>query len=285
MFPQVEKDDKEPDVLTLRYTGVTEGFSTDIMAMADLHWDNPLCDRQLLTDHLDYAKEKQIPVFVVGDLFCFMQGKGDPRGTKEGVRLEHNVDYYIDAVQESAANYFQHYSDVIVAISPGNHDTAMIKHHEINPTRTLNRRLGTHYMGYSGYYRVMFSDKGNRGRRTTRNIWYHHGYGGGGPVTKGVIQSNRRAVYTPDAHVVMTGHIHESWILEIRRSRISTRGRTSIDTQYHLQLPTYKDEWTMKGGFHTQLGRTPRPLGCWLIRFYWHPRRLGKIGIKFERMN
>jgi len=38
----------------------------------------------------------------------------------------------------------------------------------------------------------MFSGDGkNGGKRQSKRLFYHHGYGGGGPVTKGLIDFNR----------------------------------------------------------------------------------------------
>ena len=96
---------------------------------------------------------------------------------------------------------------------------------------------------------------------------YHHGHGGGGPVTKGVIQTNRRAVYLPDASIVATAHIHESWVLPIKRERISERGKQFHDIAWHVSVPTYRDDFAKGGeGFHIEGGRTPKPIGCtWLV--------------------
>jgi hypothetical protein len=97
-------------------------------------------------------------------------------------------------------------------------------------------------------------------------VYYQHGYGGGGPVTKGVIQTNRRAAYLPDAQVIITGHIHEEWSVTMCRDRLSKQGRTYHDEQVHICSATYKDEYDPpKSTWHSQVGRPLKPIGgTWL---------------------
>ena len=58
------------------------GKTAEVAVLADIHWDNPHCDRKLLKKHLNYCKENSLPVVIVGDLFCLMQGRGDNRRNK-----------------------------------------------------------------------------------------------------------------------------------------------------------------------------------------------------------
>ncbi len=49
-------------------------WSQWLLFMADVHWDNPQCDRGLLKRLLTQAAERDARVFVIGDLFCLMNG-------------------------------------------------------------------------------------------------------------------------------------------------------------------------------------------------------------------
>ena len=102
--------------------------------------------------------------------------------------------------------------------------------------------------------------------KAVSKVYWHHGSGGGGPVTRNVTDSARKAVYIPDADMVVRGHVHEAWSLEIKRARVSSHGVEYQDTQHHLQLPTYKDEFheTNDGWWH-QTGKSPRPLGGYWV--------------------
>lgn len=272
------------DVTTVRMTGIDAGWEQWFLLTSDVHWDNPHCDRALYKKHLEQAKERKAGVFCFGDFFCVMQGKYDPRANKEGLRAEHQVTNYFDALVDTATSYLQPYRDHIVMFSPGNHETAILKRQETDLMRRLCNSLGIACGGYAGYVRFLFSRNENGGR-TNHNLFYHHGYGGGGPVTKGVIQTNRRAVWLPDAQTVVTGHIHESTSVVLPRLRLSSAGITYLDEQTHITLATYKQEFDLGGGWHLERGAPPKPLGGMWLRFYWNPQSRNYIGHEFIRAN
>jgi hypothetical protein len=142
----------------------------------------------------------------------------------------------------------------------------------------LNDRTGASiYRGnFAGWVKFQFTPGGGKSWPSI-NLFYHHGYGGGGPVTRGVIQTNRRAVYLPDAHAVITGHIHESWLVPVTRERITDQGVTFTDEQQHVSIPSYKDEWAAKNGWHVERGGPPKPIGAVWMRL-WHER----AGVRME---
>lgn len=240
---------------------------------ADHHWDNPHCDRKLLANHLDRARELNARVFVFGDLFCMMQGKKDPRNSKDDIRPEHKTSKYLDTVIEDAVNWYSHYSDIIEMVSDGNHETKIQSHQETDVLGRFTSRMkavtGNDILkgGYGGFIPVKFtiySRNGNRAKTLTLTMYYFHGSGGGGPVTKGVIQTNRRQVFV-DADVVVTGHVHNAFDIGLPKIKLN-KNYTQYHqlTQDHIQLPSYKQEFDLKGGFHVESGREPKPLGC-----YW----------------
>ena len=74
-----------------------------IAMLSDIHWDNPKCDRELLRRHLDYCVQENIPIFINGDFFCLMQGRGDNRRNKSDIRPEHNNARYLDSIVETVS--------------------------------------------------------------------------------------------------------------------------------------------------------------------------------------
>ena len=98
--------------------------------LSDLHWDNPKCDRIMLKRHLDYCLKEQIPVFINGDFFCLMQGKGDKRGNKSDILPEHNNARYLDSVVDTAVEWWSPYASLLTVIGYGNHETGIIKNQE-----------------------------------------------------------------------------------------------------------------------------------------------------------
>lgn len=239
---------------------------------ADRHWDNPHSDHALQVKHLEQARKHGAGVVDLGDFFCAMQGKFDKRSDKSTLRPEHQREDYFDALVETATEFFSPYADLFVRIGEGNHETAVQKRHETNliqrVVKSLNRATGSkiHHGGYTGWVQFHFIDTGSH-REQQVNLWYTHGYGGGGPVTKGTIQTNRRAVYMPDAQVIATGHIHEDWNLTLNRVRMTKDGRPYKECQIHVQVPSYKDEWGEgEGGWVIEGGQPPKPIGArWLL--------------------
>lgn len=243
----------------------THGGYKSFMLLSDIHWDNPHCDRLLLKKHLDLAKERQAGVFIFGDLFCAMQGKYDPRGSKTGVRPEHNVANYLDAIVEDCAAFWKPYADNLVMVTPGNHETSILKRVETDIVARFAALVGCHVGTYTGW--VLLQSQRSEGKFMSAAMAYHHGYGGGGPVTKDVIQASRKAVYLPDADVVVSGHTHDRNIFPIQRIHLNRKtGNTWLREQLHLKLGTYKDEYSAGEGWAVERGMPPKSLGGVMLK-------------------
>lgn len=252
--------------LGIDYTA-RNGWELWILLTSDWHWDNPKCDRKTLKRHLDQAKERNAKIIITGDLFCAMQGKYDKRSNKSSLRPEHQTDNYLDSLVDTAAEFLEPYKDHIVMISPGNHETAIQGRHETDLIARLCEKLGVNKMAYSGW--VVFKMRCNAQRVRALNLSYHHGYGGGGPVTKDIIQASRKAVYTPDADVVVSGHTHDSWIFEIPRVRLKANGEQEVEYQTHIKTGNYKDEYTCGGGWAVEKGMPPKKIGSVWMRLFF----------------
>lgn len=247
------------------------------LLQSDHHWDNPKSRHDLIKEHLDEAVDRGAGVIMGGDTFCAMQGKYDKRSSKDDVRPEHQNGRYLDSLIETGAEWFEPYAKNIVAVGKGNHETAILKNHETDLTERFVERLNTlsgasvQSAGY-GYWVRLHLKRGPQ----SRSIWLKifHGSGGGGPVTKGVIQTNRRAVFLPDADVVMSGHVHESWAVCIKRERINQANSLYHDSQWHVCTPTYKEEYGDGGsGWHPERGAPPKPLGAYWLRVFFRKKR------------
>jgi hypothetical protein len=243
-----------------------------VLLTSDHHWDNPDCNREMMKRHFEEAKQKNAPIFMFGDFFCAMQGKYDKRSDKSKIRPEHQTAHYLDSLVETAAEWLKPYQENIKVIGLGNHETAILKNHETNLTERLVERLNigakskTYSGGYGGWIWFMIKSK----TRTTRNalkLKYFHGSGGGGPVTKGVIQSARHSMFLPDADIVVSGHVHEQYSICFMQEKLRPDGKIELKEQWHLRLPTYKDEYKDGyGGWHIETGKMPKPLGAyWLV--------------------
>lgn len=256
-----------------------------VLLTADRHFDNPKSNRKLQFEHLKEAQERDAPVIDLGDFFCLMQGRFDPRKNKSDILPQHNVSDYLDAVISEAEEMFAPYAEQFAVIGYGNHETKILKHQETDVIKRFMYRMNRHnpnmFAGdYGGWVRFRFNSESGNTRQDVK-LKYFHGSGGGGPVTKGVIQTNRRAVYLPDADIVATGHIHESWQLAMCRERISSHGNIYLDEQLHICCPTYKEEYGDGGhGWHIERGAPPKPVGAVWLKFFY---RDGNIKYVAER--
>lgn len=246
-----------------------------VLLQSDVHWDNPKCLQELVKKHLDEAKQRDAPVLDNGDWFCAMQGRWDKRANKNDLRPEHQKADYLDALVSTAADFLKPYRSQLTIRGKGNHETAIEKAHETSLTDRLVERLrmqGSENVklgGYSGF--VVFQVNYSGGRRRPFKMFYHHGYGGGGPVTRGSIQTSRMAVFLADADLVWTGHTHDSWTMPIARIRLN-QDCTEVEhtRQEHIRTSGYKEDFRDGyGGWHIERGMPPKPIGAKWLRFHW----------------
>jgi len=252
---------------------VTCQSGQEFLLISDLHWDNPHCDRGLLANHLKEAQRRNAGVIVNGDFFCLMQGKGDPRRSKEDIRPEHNNARYLDSIVNTAVEWFSPYAKNLLLIGYGNHETSIIKHNEFDPllavTSILNYEAGTTVQlgGYGGTLDIRAMHDHIRGVNFVCH--YYHGAGGGGPVTKGVIQDQRLLAATEGYDLTWMGHVHELYYHQNIIHRYDRQSKTLLQKPVHqLRTATYKEEWDGGYmGFHTERGRGPKPLGGYWMKF------------------
>lgn len=272
-------------VITIDMKGV--GDEQRVLLQSDVHWDNPKCNQDLFMGHLEQARTHDAPVLDIGDFHCAMQGKWDKRANKDDLRPEHQRADYLDSLVTTAAETLKPYRDLLTVRGDGNHETGVLKRHETSLTERLVERIRAYgdspivKGGYSGY--VVFVVQIGPERRPFK-MHYHHGHGGGGPVTRGVIQSNRHAVYLADADIVFTGHTHDWWLVPIARVRLNQDNTKVVHgNQYHLSTPGYKDEYADGyGGWHIERGGPPKPIGAAWLTFKFLDQQNNQKHVAFD---
>lgn len=267
------------NVLFVRIDGVKSGWEQWILLRSDAHHDSPFCDRKLEKKHLDEALDKNAMILDGGDFFDAMQGRKDPRASYDNLDLALKTDNYFDALIKFNSDWLKPYAKNIIVMGKGNHETSAQKHHNISLTDNLVYRLNQETEsnvkvgGYGGWVKFLFTI--NTTKRYSLNLKYFHGAGGDAPVTRGVIQTARQAVYLPDADIVWNGHNHNEYAVSIQRERISDRGDLFKDTQWHVRTPGYKDEYADGSqGFAVETGMPPKPLGCVWLRLYCEDNKI-----------
>lgn len=242
------------------------------LMISDAHTDNAHCDIAMQRRHLEQMVERDGAWLSNGDLFCAMQGKWDRRRDQEALLPELRGNDYLDRLVQYHADYYEKYAERCLLLGDGNHETAILSHHETDLTQrlvaTFKERTGSKVVshGYAGW--VVFRCSRGRSQGSIR-LYRHHGSGGSSPVTKGVIAANRIGTWCPDANIVLLGHNHNEWIFPVARARINKAGRTYSDEQLFVRVPGYKDEWgDGAAGWSVEKCFGPHPRGAMWLRVF-----------------
>lgn len=278
-MPTVTVERADASVLIVR-AKVHSGEELRFLMRSDAHHDSTHADRSMEERHLREAAESGAYILDFGDLFDAMQGKFDPRRgpDRKDLRPEYWDGHYLDRLVDVAADRYAPFADRWLMMSPGNHETSVGKRHEIDLTDRLVRSLKArspasmlHRGTYAGWIIVRFHNERDPKKSGTFRIYYHHGYGGGGPVTRGVIQTARMGLYLPDADLVVSGHTHDHWTMPIARARVTDQGKVREDRQTHVRIAGYKGEFLDGEGWAIERGMPPKPRGAvWLTLSYHH---------------
>lgn len=250
------------DVVTIQLPGLT-ATPYHIMVQSDEHVDSPSHLAALWTSHVERAARHNMPILSMGDMFDAIGGRYDKRRDPAELAAEHlpRRDYY-DAVVESVARQLKPYAQHYALLARGNHECSILKHTETDLTQRLADALPGFrgaLGGYTGYVRLRF------GQSYEHLIWYSHGKRGSAPVTRGVINTNRRAVWLRDPDTILSGDSHEAWFMPVVRETVTgdTRGWAA---QWHVQMPSYVRN-TDTLSWVAQREFAPKPVGCWLLGF------------------
>ncbi len=244
-----------------------DGWEQRFLLRSDAHHDSPQCDRRMEQAHLEAAAACGAGILDFGDLFDAMQGREDRRRRAEELRDEDHRSDYFDQLVDHAEQFYAPYARNWILFGRGNHEDAALTHSNTDLIQRLAARLRRHHdspcvvNSFSGWVKFQFLV--NRTERHSALLWHTHGAGGAAPVTRGVIKTNRRAVYLPDANIVVGGHTHHAWSVPIPRVRVTQAGVVYEDEALHLQIPTYK----RTGHFEEKNEMPPKPIGAYWLKF------------------
>lgn len=268
------KTEQSGPVTSIHYD-VKNGWEQWFFLTSDNHFDSVFCNREKMQADFEEAKKRKARIFIIGDWFDAMQGRFDQRRAPSELRTEYLVEDYYDKVVADSAEWLAPYARNIDLIADGNHELAVLKYANTNLPGNLVHDLNVqhktriHHGGYGGWVRIMINLSGgeNTGPRTSVKMKYFHGSGGEAPVTRGAIQTNRQAVYLPDADIVVNGHSHNNYIIPITRERLSNKGQQYFDNQYHIRIPGYKQGYgDGTTGWEVTRGGVPKPIGSVFVR-------------------
>lgn len=257
-------------VTRVYFMDVTSGWEQLVFAMSDNHFDSAYCNRDLMMRHLELAKSRDALIIITGDFFDAMQGRFDPRRNMDELRPEYRREDYYDFVVADASRILAPFAKNLLLIAPGNHEYAVLK----NVNTSLSDRLVSNlrqqgstviHGGYGGWIKFLFKIYSYR---TSKNLKYFHGSGGEAPVTRGTIQTNRQAVFLPDADIIINGHSHNAYYVPITRERLGDKGKHYFDIQHHIRVPGYLQSYgDGSRGWEVTRGGVPKPLGGFWVKF------------------
>ena len=266
-----------------RFEGIKAGEITRLLFVSDIHFDSVYCEREVLKRHLDTNPDAWI--VIAGDLFDAMQGRYDNRRSYDEIREEYKGGNYYDLILDDTVKFFLPYAHRLLYLGYGNHETAVLKYANTDLLQRFAERISKKsdsvvaVGGYASWLRIVFGRE-NGGRKTWSkgiNIRIAHNAGGGGtqaPVTRGLIQTNRQAVYLQNADIVVNGDNHEGYAVPIARQILLDSGKCVQTVTWFLRTPGYKQAFgKQRVGFDIEKIATPKPMGCVLVALRPHAER------------
>ena len=248
--------------------------------ISDVHIDSMDCDRKLFVQHLENCKKEDRKICIIGDLFDLMGGRYDPRRSLHGLNTEllrrcqdEDIDY-INAVVLDALDVLKPYSDQILFISYGNHETSVKRNNDIDPIYLLITQLNltckTNIIRgqYEGWFIVNFkrNQKGSGEYSNKFNVKYHHGYGGLARRSKGVLEHDIDFRNYPSADMIVKGDNHQK-IFDPgnKREALDRNDNVIFKDGFALRTGTYAQKTKAGFGWVVQKGFSPVKLGGWAV--------------------
>lgn len=260
-----------PYVLGLDFNLTKEQKTGGVFLSSDHHTDNALCDHGALRADLKAATDANIPIVSAGDTFCAMQGRWDPRADQNQLLPELRGNKYLNNLVDFHEDFYSPYKSHLVDFSYGNHEGGVIKRHQTDLLQHLESRLKKSggslpfVMPFQHFIRVQLT---YAGKQASRLICIHHGYGGGGEVTRGMIDHSRtRSQYFAD--VFYSGHIHRANADENEIVTVSKTGERVTRKQLFLRGAAYVDD--LQSDWQIGRGMAARPKGGWFVFFTLTP--------------
>jgi len=257
----------------------------------DPHIDAPDHAAELLTRDLEKCKADGDIGILMGDVWSMILPQDRKRfSAKYGEKRDAIINRKVDEAYER----FRPYADSLEVIMVGNHETAIIKHHAIDPVAILIDRLNQvkkkgaqdsgkiSHGGYTCWLLMLFDRKltpGISDRSSVSNtIWLHHGAGNNAPVTKGMIDGNRiRVGRNADVYAIAHKHTH-----------IADTDRVEYLDGYG-NIKTKARDFLVIGGYSGETGEDDPDADGYMIDWsaekFYMPEAQGSVRITFEPYN
>lgn len=227
-----------------------------ILPISDVHLGDPLCDKELLRNRIEYIKNnKDVYTILNGDLM--------------NIALKNSVsDVYGEKLKpmkqlEKASEFFYPIKDKILCITDGNHEARIYKNDGIDLTKLLAMELDLkeRYSQSSCFIFLRFGQKYNghkesNGSGKIRKICYTiytiHGRGGGRKEGAKAIRLADMASIV-DADIYIHSHTHLPMIMKQEYYRVDNQNnyiasvpKLFVNTAAHLNYGGYGEIYEYK---------------------------------------
>jgi len=238
---------------------VKSGDRLGFTFMSDHHIGSANTDYKLIEAEIKAALGHGDRILLNGDLLDLVLVKDhkrfDPDALHPRLRGRRNI---VNEAIAWAVELLSPAAHLIDMIGVGNHETFIERFHNFDPTQVIVYELEKlarkkvhnhviHYGGYTGFvdYRMRFSRVTERtsagGARWV--IYYHHGSGSAAPVTKGMIDFNRKDTWV-DADLIWMGHKHNRWNANVIKLSCPQNGdQPNVKDVRHLMTGAYFDTY------------------------------------------
>lgn len=195
----------------------TTGDPLSLSLLSDLHVGSTYTDYAAIRRDVDAAIVNDRIVCIAGDVFDAILPSDKKRFSVENLHPRVRVDDVLGASIAWAEELLAPVADRIAFISRGNHDTAVTKHHAIDPVAELCRRLSVYVAPYAGIAQFRVGS-------VTLNLGYWHGAGGGSSRQSAVKQSARLLDVFDGLDAAWTGHRHQRYAAPVPRFTATRNG-------------------------------------------------------------
>jgi hypothetical protein len=142
----------------------TDEVEKKLVPIGDLHYGAPNCDVEKVKRELEYCRQSNAWILLMGDLFEAATRASVGAGVYEQVRTpQEQLDDLVDI--------FEPYADLIIGSHIGNHEFRILKDDGVNMMKIFCKMLHIRYLGYSinhvlkvqGQRYVVYSTHGSSG--------------------------------------------------------------------------------------------------------------------------
>jgi len=232
------------------------GSSVGLFFQSDPHFGASDVDYDLLDQERKKVLKRGDRLCVNGDVFDAILTRDTKRyePTKLHKSLQGRNDLLNGAI-DMAYSYYAPLASRIDMIGTGNHESALEKHHNVDPISLLVKRLNQlpdtqiAYGGYAGFVQYSFQDKPQNFQPQKFTVFYWHGSGGGNSLASSASEFEKKG-FIEGADVFWIAHKHTRMAIEVERLSCPPSGHK----------PVLRKQWNIRTGsyFKTYEGQSPQ---------------------------